>query len=559
MKKSILVVTTLMLVLCLGISVCATEQNISMHLTVTSGGQVMVEGMYYGEDMTPLTFILEKEGVSSGDGICAEETILAVLNQPFSFTATIPDTMGSGVYIVTLQDEAGNSLTKSFTYVNEIEKQEFLFMLQASESPEQLKEILLQSETMLGSFGIDYELFLCQPQDIQSQAAAFLYTCMESLTADTFSQVFNSSLGLALYNSGARVEGLDLISLIYDGKLPDTTLLPEVVAQMGDSYASIEEIQYAFGISYGLTTIRYATMSSIKDVLQVFVQETGECHQIIIKLNNLSVSCQHNAYAEILSNAFALKTVADLEATLERAYAISINSSSQSGGSSGGGGGGGGGSISGETPSGTKITLSNVRTAPGKTIQIDVILSENTGFSNIGLEIAYNSDIFTLVDVAGASEVGATFISAESFDKNPYNLAWHATEDNTYNGRLATLTFLVNEAASEGIHFIDVSYFKGIQGDYTDGYDVNYDENYNSLNLVYMSGEITVLILPGDINCDGRVTERDATTLLRYLANWEFPEDSYDELALDVDGDGEINNKDATTLMRYLAGWDIEL
>lgn len=62
--------------------------------------------------------------------------------------------------------------------------------------------------------------------------------------------------------------------------------------------------------------------------------------------------------------------------------------------------------------------------------------------------------------------------------------------------------------------------------------------------------------LPGDINGDGSVNNKDVTRLHRYLTDYavEVVED-----ALDVNGDGSVNNKDLTRLFRYLSGYEVEL
>ena len=78
------------------------------------------------------------------------------------------------------------------------------------------------------------------------------------------------------------------------------------------------------------------------------------------------------------------------------------------------------------------------------------------------------------------------------------------------------------------------------------------------MGLVYIDGAVTVYdYIPGDINDDGYVNNKDGTALLRYLANWTLV--SINEDALDTDGDGMVTNKDGTALLRYLAGWDVEL
>ena len=63
-------------------------------------------------------------------------------------------------------------------------------------------------------------------------------------------------------------------------------------------------------------------------------------------------------------------------------------------------------------------------------------------------------------------------------------------------------------------------------------------------------------VIPGDINDDGKLTNRDATRLLQYLAGWDV---AVVEASLDINGDGKVTNRDATRLLQYLAGWDVEI
>ena len=84
------------------------------------------------------------------------------------------------------------------------------------------------------------------------------------------------------------------------------------------------------------------------------------------------------------------------------------------------------------------------------------------------------------------------------------------------------------------------------------------DENDVPLGLYYENGKVIVYdYIPGDINGDGVVTNKDGTAMLRYLAGWDL--ENIVEDALDTDGDGTVTNKDGTRLLRYLAGWDVEI
>jgi len=66
---------------------------------------------------------------------------------------------------------------------------------------------------------------------------------------------------------------------------------------------------------------------------------------------------------------------------------------------------------------------------------------------------------------------------------------------------------------------------------------------------------LSLSVLPGDINGDGKLNNKDVTRLMQFLAGWEVEAVA----APDINGDGKLNNKDVTRLMQYLAGWEVEI
>ncbi len=203
------------------------------------------------------------------------------------------------------------------------------------------------------------------------------------------------------------------------------------------------------------------------------------------------------------------------------------------------------------------VTVSKEKCRIGNTVDVVVSISQNTGFANLGLEIEYDRAL-KLVAVNANKEVGATFTPAQALSAYPYNLGFDSVSNNSFNGDLVTMTFEVPEGTVAGEYFINVDFYKGRNGIYVDGSSVNYDENGNPLFLEYANGSVTAYdYIPGDINNDGTVTNKDGTALLRYLAAWELEELNPD--ALDTDGDGTVTNKDGTRLLRYLANWDVEI
>ena len=67
---------------------------------------------------------------------------------------------------------------------------------------------------------------------------------------------------------------------------------------------------------------------------------------------------------------------------------------------------------------------------------------------------------------------------------------------------------------------------------------------------------VAVVRLPGDVNGDGVVGNKDFGILRQYLNNWDV---TINESNADVNADGIVNNKDMGILRQYLNNWDVEL
>ena len=206
------------------------------------------------------------------------------------------------------------------------------------------------------------------------------------------------------------------------------------------------------------------------------------------------------------------------------------------------------------------VRLDSVCARPGNTVQVRLMLDKNPGFANLSLVIGYDTDVMTLTKVENrVSGTDTSYTASQKITVNPYMMTWNnGTSNCTATGTLATLTFQIKDSAAYGVYPISVSFYKGIQGTYKDGVNVNYDQSRNALPLVYVgsSAEIRSYI-PGDINGDGRVDSRDVLNLLRHLSSWEGI--TVVKEALDVNGDGESDFRDATALLQYVAGWDVVL
>ena len=138
------------------------------------------------------------------------------------------------------------------------------------------------------------------------------------------------------------------------------------------------------------------------------------------------------------------------------------------------------------------VTVGKAECITGDTVEIPITLTGNTGFSSLGIEIDYDSDIFILTDAVNNPAVGCRYTPAKNFDIKPYTMKWINTMNIGFNGTIVTLKFKVNENAPNGSYPITISYDKGSDGKYIDGYDVNFDENFDALGLAYVNGEIVV-------------------------------------------------------------------
>lgn len=137
------------------------------------------------------------------------------------------------------------------------------------------------------------------------------------------------------------------------------------------------------------------------------------------------------------------------------------------------------------------VTVGNAIGSTGNTVEIPVTISDNVGFASLGIEIGYDSSALKLVDVTANGNIGATFTNAQSYIVNPYNMSWDSASNTSFNGTLATFTFEIITNVN-GTYPITVDYYKGRNGNYVDGVNVNYNESFQALGLTYKSGAIVV-------------------------------------------------------------------
>ena len=211
-------------------------------------------------------------------------------------------------------------------------------------------------------------------------------------------------------------------------------------------------------------------------------------------------------------------------------------------------------SITGDEPT---IYVADVNTSKAKTVTVDVMLKNNPGFLNMGIEIGYDTNIMTLTGVEANSDVGGVYMSSQELSSYPYNMSWSNADEIIFNGKLATLTFKIADDVPDGTYPITVDFYKGPQGEFTDGVDVNVNSS-GAIGFVYESGNTIITnYTPGDVDGNGTINYTDAIIMLQYISGWKL--ENVVIPALDTDGNKSVNYNDAINLLRYISGWDVEL
>lgn len=178
------------------------------------------------------------------------------------------------------------------------------------------------------------------------------------------------------------------------------------------------------------------------------------------------------------------------------------------------------------------ITAKNAATTPGATVQIPLVLSNNTGFAYLKLTLEYDESALTLDPVTNNAP-GLTMAQGIKA------ISWDNTSNYTADGTLCTLPFKVSDSAAVGEYEIKVTVSEC------------YDEDTDDVKLYGTTFTIKVIdFIHGDANGDGIVNGKDVIVLRRHLV------DSSVEISAgaDANGDGEINGKDVIILRRYLVG-----
>jgi uncharacterized repeat protein (TIGR02543 family) len=200
-------------------------------------------------------------------------------------------------------------------------------------------------------------------------------------------------------------------------------------------------------------------------------------------------------------------------------------------------------------------TFDQVSALVGETVKVNVTLKNNPGITSFKLAVKWDADFLTLEGIDYNSSLGGMSIPPAS-SKSPAYIQWvHGTQNVDLNDVFATLNFKVaDDAPANAVATITADF------DPDDickivSKDGKYDEENVPLTIV--NGSVKAMVgIPGDINMDSKVNNKDLVRLAQYLASWQV---AVNEVALDVNGDGKANNKDLVRLAQYLANWNVEI
>ena len=182
------------------------------------------------------------------------------------------------------------------------------------------------------------------------------------------------------------------------------------------------------------------------------------------------------------------------------------------------------------------IELSSAKVCAGQSFDITVSFRNNPGINKFALNINYDETKLKLDSVSLCDGISGQLEYEEK-------AVWINSSDVDYNGEYLTLSFTVLENAESGDTSVSVSYDAG---------DIsNLDKE--DVNFKIKKGTVSIIdYVPGDINGDNVVNNKDLNRLMKYLAGEDI---EVNEPALDVNGDNAVNNR----LMKYLAGYDVEI
>ncbi len=292
-------------------------------------------------------------------------------------------------YTVIVKNENGEKDEKIFSYIGSEEKNAALSEIKAAavslagktekkEIAEILNSVFDKTEirNALDGMGADIDTFSVMSEELRSDTVYLMYIQYDltKANADEIAEQMNRSMGLALYNSGDRQNGIKVF-----GKELDVSLGDWMEQKYTDNEKFIEDYEKA----KALKSIKAARADTIAKLISDTADKTGIGRKSIIKLNSLS-DAKCNMACEYLVTVLKNKTVFKAD-ELEALIIEAVNSTDKK--ETSGGGGGSKGS------SGKKVSSFEVPKTPAKTSVFKDM--EQTAWAKEAVESLYKNGILS--------------------------------------------------------------------------------------------------------------------------------------------------------------------
>lgn len=199
--------------------------------------------------------------------------------------------------------------------------------------------------------------------------------------------------------------------------------------------------------------------------------------------------------------------------------------------------------------SGVVISVEDVMTVAGSTVEVDISIEGNPGILGATLSVAWEDGLTLLGDENGSAFADLSYQSPSRYNNTGTNFVWYGSEFNQVSdGTVLTLTFKVSETVNE-LDALSVAVTAG----------GIYDENYNEVSVIVVNGIVKIInYTPGDVSGNDIVDALDLIMLARFISDGCATDpDGYNisinESAADVNDDGKIDPLDLIMISRYIS------
>ena len=198
------------------------------------------------------------------------------------------------------------------------------------------------------------------------------------------------------------------------------------------------------------------------------------------------------------------------------------------------------------------VTVANVTTTPGTTINVDISIKNNPGILGAVFTLSYDERL-TLTNAVSGDAFGALAMTKPGKYQSPCQFTWDGlelSESDIKDGVFLTLTFDVSDSIdSETACDISLSYDTG---------DI-VDANLNPINVSITNGSVNVIdFVYGDVDGNTKVNTTDVILIRRFIAGGYNT--NINEKAANVNGDTKVNMTDVIYIRRFIAGgYDVTL